>query len=613
MFKSMTIPKKLGFSFLAIIATAAVVMAIFFAAIMMIRSTTESSNLSQSILAKELLLETSILRQNSQLRGYLVTGDESYLKSYHEGREDYDTTSAELETLLSDPERIQLLKQSRKETIAWRQKWGDRLIKVVKTAGREQAAEEIRHAGKAVLVSAAVLPLRDLRAAEEQGIQRNSDQQNAAIATALIVLAGGTVLLIGLAVTFARLLSRSIALPITAMTRTMAELAAGHNELTVPETDRPDELGDMARALLVFRDAAVAKATADADQAHVVSELGKALEALASGDMTYTIDRPFSGEYDRLRSTFNQAIQDLEASLSQVSNSAQSVHMGSSEIRAASEDLSNRTVRQAASIEETAASTSQVTSMVTGTAKDTGEVRSTVGIVHKEATEGGAVVRKAVSAMDAIEKSSNEISQIINVIDGIAFQTNLLALNAGVEAARAGEAGKGFAVVANEVRALAQRSAEAAKDIKSLINTSSEQVGEGVSLVGEAGQMLDSIVGKIGEITLLVGNITEATEAQAANLHQVNASISEMDKMTQQNAAMVEETTACARSLAGEADQLAALVTRFRLRTSNVSAASERHAPRIAAGGPTFQSTKRASSPVVYGNTALMIEEYEDD
>jgi methyl-accepting chemotaxis protein len=613
MFKSMTIPKKLGYSFLAINGCAAIVMAVFFANIMMIRTSTQNNNLSQAILANELLLETSILRQNSQMRGFLVTGDESYLKSYHEGRDDYDKTSVELEAQLQgDPERIELLKQSRDETVKWRQNWGDRLIDVVKAGNREAATIEVREAGKAVLVSDAVNPLRDLREAEEAIIESNSARQGTAIVTALVALGIGTVLLIGLAVTLARMLSRNIALPLSSMTRTMANLAAGRNDVSVPDVERTDELGDMARAVLIFRDAATAKARADAEQAHVVEALGKGLEALAAGNMTYAIEQPFSGDYDRLRQTYNQTVEGLEQSLRHVSNSAQSVHTGSNEIRAASEDLARRTEQQAASIEETASSTKEVTEMVTQTARGTGEVRGVIGTVHKEATEGGEIVRRAVSAMDAIEKSSSEIGQIINVIDGIAFQTNLLALNAGVEAARAGEAGKGFAVVANEVRALAQRSADAAKDIKALITTSSVQVGQGVALVGETGQMLERIVAKIGEVTILVGDMATATQAQSSNLQEVNASINDMDKMTQQNAAMVEQATACARNLANEADRLASMVTRFQLRMEQggrapapaYAAPAPSHAAPVRTPAPARMPARSAPPPVV-GNTAL--------
>jgi methyl-accepting chemotaxis protein len=206
----------------------------------------------------------------------------------------------------------------------------------------------------------------------------------------------------------------------------------------------------------------------------------------------------------------------------------------------------------------------QVTTIVRDTATGAGKVQAAIAEAHREATEGGETVRRAIGAMTEIEQGAREITQIINVIDGIAFQTNLLALNAGVEAARAGDAGKGFAVVANEVRALAQRSADAARDIKALITGSTEQVEGGVRLVNETGELLGKIVGSIGEINASVTAIAQATEAQSVNLQQVNAAIGEMDRMTQQNAAMVEQSTAAARSLAEEAQDLAKQVGQFR-------------------------------------------------
>ncbi|SDD78673.1 methyl-accepting chemotaxis protein [Sphingomonas sp. YR710] len=601
----MSIPRKLGLSFFVICASAAVMMVVFFVNIAMISTSTNRNNLSQSIYAKALALDTAILRQNSQFRGYLVTADDSYLKSYYEGRDDYDRTSAELEALLTDPARRDLVLESRKETLAWRKNWGDRLVEWVRAGRRDEAQEAVRSAGKAALVSAAVLPLRNIRDVETQLIEKNSARQETAIIIAMITLIIGGIALIGIAVKLAMMLSQMIARPITNLTNAMAELAAGENNVVVPDTDRADELGNMARAVLVFRDAAIAKRKADAVQEHVVHALGAGLEAIAGGDMTYQIAQPFHGDYDGLRLTFNSTVEGLERSLSQVSGSAQSVHAGSTAIRAASEDLSRRTEQQAESLAETTAAMDKVTGMVGDTARAAAEVHGSINAAHKDATEGGQVVAKAVSAMDAIEKSSQEIGQIINVIDGISFQTNLLALNAGVEAARAGDAGKGFAVVANEVRALAQRSATAARDIKTLITTASGQVVHGVSLVGETGKMLDRIVTKIADVNVLINDIANSTNTQAANLKQVNGAVVDMDKLTQQNAAMVEESTAAARRLADEADELAALVSRFQLGTTAPTArtkpaASPRPIPRPAAAAARHRAA---------GNLAVKIDE----
>lgn len=380
----------------------------------------------------------------------------------------------------------------------------------------------------------------------------------------------------------------------------MEALAAGDTQSPIFYTEHQDCVGRMTKAMSVFRDNLANEAN-HSGQEHVVRELGRGLEQLASGNLTCKIETAFGGQYEALRMSFNQAVAGLDQSLCQVAGSAQSVHAGSTEIRIASEDLSRRTEQQAASLEETAAATGQVTSMVAESARNANEISGSIKTAHKDASEGGEVVRQAVTAMDAIEKSSQEIGNIINVIDGIAFQTNLLALNAGVEAARAGEAGKGFAVVANEVRALAQRSADAAKDIKALINTSSEQVRQGVGLVGETGKMLERILGKISEINGLIGEMATNAELEAGNIQQVNSSIGDMDKMTQQNAAMVEETTAAARNLSGEADRLASLLTRFQLSARQIRQSAAPTPVASRASAPRF-----ARRPVT-GNLAVQV------
>jgi methyl-accepting chemotaxis protein len=366
--------------------------------------------------------------------------------------------------------------------------------------------------------------------------------------------------------------------PLDRTASAVRRMADGDLDVDLPAGTRRDEIGTMIDAVAVFRTAGCAKAEADAAQKVVVSELASALRALGSGDLTYRVKTAFPAGYEELRANYNETVGGLQDLLANVAGSAASVSTGSSEIKAASDDLAVRTEQQAASLEETAAAMRQVTQLVNDTAKGASGLKATITATHREASEGGAIVERAVTAMDGISRSSSEIAEITSVIDGIAFQTNLLALNAGVEAARAGEAGKGFAVVANEVRALAQRSADAAKDIKSRIDNSATQVASGVSLVTEAGAALQRIVGKVGEISGAVGTIAQATETQANNLGQVNAAVADMDKMTQQNASMVEQSTAAARSLSGEAQQLSQLVSRFRLD----AAAGHAPAPRPA-------------------------------
>jgi methyl-accepting chemotaxis protein len=404
--------------------------------------------------------------------------------------------------------------------------------------------------------------------------------------------------------------SRLICTPYVNTVLRMEALAAGDTTTRIQYVDYADCVGRMTKAMAVFRDNIEKVVAAGRTTDTVVHELASGLDALAEGNLTYTIDKPFEGDYDRLRVTFNRTVEGLEESLNKVATSASSVNTGSTEIRSASEDLARRTEQQAAALEETSAAMGQVTNMVAATARSAVEVRDVVVNAHKDATEGSTVVKQAVDAMDAIEKSSQEINQIINVIDGISFQTNLLALNAGVEAARAGDAGKGFAVVANEVRALAQRSADAARDIKVLITSSTGQVSQGVNLVSETGRMLERIAGRIDQINELMSNITTGTETQASNLQQVNSAVNDMDRMTQQNAAMVEQSTAASRSLAGESEELTSLVTRFRLRTSTPG----RKATSISKSHSANARPIPASGPQSRGNLAVKIEadQWED-
>lgn len=299
----------------------------------------------------------------------------------------------------------------------------------------------------------------------------------------------------------------------------------------------------------------------------IITGLGAALSKLAAQDLSVRVDR-LPAEFEPVRTDFNHAITSLESVLASVLESISIITSGSQEIRTASTDLARRTEQQAASLEETNAAMNQVNSIVQETASLSAEAKTAVATTHKVAGEGGEIVERAVAAMGRIERSSSEISQIISVIDGIAFQTNLLALNAGVEAARAGDAGKGFAVVANEVRELALRSAQAAREIKDLITASSTEVSAGVALVADTGKSLGKIREHVGALRDALDQIAYSTENQAANLSQINGAISGMDQMTQQNAAMVEQCNAASRSLADQAEQLDRLTGNFRLTSS---------------------------------------------
>jgi methyl-accepting chemotaxis protein len=381
-----------------------------------------------------------------------------------------------------------------------------------------------------------------------------------------------------------------IATPVKALHGVMDRLSGNDLQAKVTGTERKDEIGGMARAVQVFKDAGIEKLRLEAEAqeqraqseegrqrreaeseaaakqlAFVIESVGTGLEKLSSGDLLFRLNTTFDTAYEKLRGDFNAAMEKLQATMKSIAGNTQGVRSGAGEITQASDDLSRRTEQQAASLEETAAALDEITATVRKTAENATEARNTVATAKTDAERSGHVVREAVEAMGGIETSSKQIGNIIGVIDEIAFQTNLLALNAGVEAARAGDAGRGFAVVATEVRALAQRSADAAKEIKTLISASGQQVDTGVRLVGETGKALTRIVEQVARLNGLVADIAASAQEQATGLNQVNTAVNQMDQVTQQNAAMVQQATAASHSLAGEAAELARLVGQFQI------------------------------------------------
>ncbi|OWV69077.1 chemotaxis protein [Rhizobium sp. R339] len=426
---------------------------------------------------------------------------------------------------------------------------------------------------------------------------------------------------IGLGVAVAQI---GIAGPMAELRQRMTRLAEGDTDSDISGLDRHDEVGQMAKAVSVFRDNAIeraeieARAAADrslsdgerrereAQKAREASELERAVTALgdglrrlAAGDLASHINEPFVAHLDALREDFNNSVEKLNETMHTVGANARAIGAGANEIRSSADELSRRTEQQSASVEETAAALEEITTTVRDAAKRAEEASQLVARTRLGAEKSGAIVRKAVSAMQQIEQSSAEIGNIIGVIDDIAFQTNLLALNAGVEAARAGEAGKGFAVVAQEVRELAQRSAKAAKEIKDLITTSGTQVQTGVSLVGETGKALDSIVHEVQEINQHVHAIAEASREQSIGLQEINTAVNTMDQGTQQNAAMVEQSTAASHSLATEAAALNNLLGQFRLTgTGGFAAAAPIASVRPPAPAPRAVARPAAKAPI---------------
>ena len=506
-------------------------------------------------------------------------------------QEEYGTRQAHWgQSTLPDPIKAQL----RKVDAPARQFFAEvdsRFLPSLKRGDMAAASASIDNLGRAYAAHRREIDTLVEQTAAYQAETREAGSAQASFAYWSMALAG---LILALVLAGAnRLLSRYAITPLKSVADAMRRMAGGDLDAKA-EVERPvEEIGDMIAAIEVFRDASKERLASEQKQAFIVRELTGGLDALAAKQLTHRIDASFPAEYEALRTSFNQTMAELCGVLSHTVASAGHVLNGAAEIRSASNDLAQRTEQQAANLEESAAAMREVTELVHQTARNATDVGRDISEAHSSAADGGKVVARAVTAMDSIQKSASQITSIIDVIDGIAFQTNLLALNAGVEAARAGEAGKGFAVVANEVRALAQRSADAAHDIKQLITSSHQSVAEGVALVDETGSVLLQIGERVAAINARIAEIAASAQGQAIRLQQVNVAVGDMDKMTQQNAAMVEESNAAARSLADEANELATLVEAF-------ETGQRRAAAPVVAKPPAA-----ARMPMMAGNLAL--------
>lgn len=403
---------------------------------------------------------------------------------------------------------------------------------------------------------------------------------------------------VSVATTAANMLSsysvtRSISKPIERLRAALRDVAQGDFGIRIGTITRDDDIGAIARDIDTVSDrvklALDEQSALRQDGEHVISILGEGLRNLAAGNLSQSIEEVFSGTYEPLRQDFNDTVEKLSLMITQLVEASESIRARSSEISRASEDLSARTETQAATLEETAAALEEMTASVNTAASNAKEVEAVVLRARNDVETSGRVVQGAVNAMNEIESSSSQISQIIGVIDDIAFQTNLLALNAGVEAARAGDAGRGFAVVASEVRALAQRSSLAAKEIKVLISASSQHVHSGVQQVDGAGKALSEVVTQVAQISKLVSNMATGSYEQAQGLNEINIGVAQLDQVTQHNAAMVEESGAATQALTQEAVGMSKLVGQFTLRNDRSRPAQQiMRRPTIESFGEPF-------------------------
>jgi len=478
--------------------------------------------------------------------------------------------------------------------------------------------------------NAALLTITNTAAAAADGMVANAAASQSDAFVSFIAYGLTFLVAVALSITGICVIIYRVTKPVGVLTHSMTELAQGNLSVSIGGVERRDEIGAMARSVQIFQQAALRNKAleAEAAEARITSEnervevqrraeaeaeerllqatgsLATGLRHLASGNLRCEIETPLAAQFEALRHDFNSSVSQLRAAMSQVGQAASLVNSGSYEISQASDNLSKRTEQQAASLEETAAALEEVTANVQSTSKRAGDARDLVRGARSRAENSSQVVGNAVSAMGRIEHSSKQISQIISVIDEIAFQTNLLALNAGVEAARAGEAGKGFAVVAQEVRELAQRSANAAKEIKALIGNSEVAVSEGVKLVNDTGEGLSAIADLVLQINQHMDAIATAAQEQSMGLSEINSAVNHMDQATQQNAAMVEEMNAAGAGLAEESKRLGELLSAFRTGEAERMEPQARPVARPASAPTTGRLAARAA-PATQGNAAL--------
>jgi len=587
-----SIPRKLTLAFAVTLASFAVSGAVIFNAM---QDNARISTQATGIHAQEfesMVAVAAHLDMAQTARGYLLTGVERHKKLFEAAAVTFNEHIGDaigLAEKSGGTETVAPLRGMQNASRQWKAEIGDQIISLTTDPKTRDKALEIAMSARSSELQQKFREAQGaaLKALHDAAQRMDQAEAHSLSATFYALMFGGfTALVLGLG--SAMLLSRNLSKPLALLTSQVNQLATGDTNVAFAGLDRRDGIGEIAGACdtLKFRllereqnelaastrrnEAEHARSTIAAERAGEAQQLQmciatftQALDGLARGDLISEIDTRMQGPADDLRRVFNAAVQELRNTIAAVVQSAHGVEAGSHEITVASDDLSRRTEQQAASLEQTAASLEQITASVRQTAAGAENARESVVAATTTAEQGGAVVTQAIDAMGAIEKSSGQIGQIIGVIDEIAFQTNLLALNAGVEAARAGDAGRGFAVVASEVRALAQRSAEAAKEIKGLISASASHVSQGVKLVHETGMALEKIVTEVAEIRGAVTAIAAGATEQATGLQEINNAVSHMDQITQQNAAMVEESAASSHALAQEAGKLNAYVARF--------------------------------------------------
>ena len=617
---NISIGKKLAASFAILVVLLVGLGIVVVLGLNQMRTADDWNTHTYAVLDQADTMMSSMVNQETGVRGYLVSADTKFLEPYNAGKTAFADAFGKLKQLTSDNPA----QQDRLAKIqAFADTWGTKVAQVeIGLMGNPATVEQARSLEASGAGKASMDGLRgvytELRGAESGLLAVRSatkDGWSSFVSTAMMA---GSAAAIVLAILLGWGLSRLIASPIVQLKGTMASLVAGDNTVTVPSIVRKDEIGQMARAVQSFKEAAIEKlrlsgeaeesrqsaermrtageqerarneaenARLAAQQSEAITALGDGLAKLSEGNLTVSIETAFAGDLDKLRHAFNDAVGKFADIVTQLRLTSVTLKTATGEILSGANDLAERTTKQAAAVEQTSAAVEQLTNTVGENAHRASSANVKARDVAQTADKTGTVMAAANEAMERISASSSKISNIIGLIDDIAFQTNLLALNASVEAARAGDAGKGFAVVAVEVRRLAQSAADASSEVKVLIEQSSTEVAGGSKLVADAAAKLEEMLHGIRESSQLIEGITQASQSQAATIGEVATAVRQIDEMTQHNAALVEEINAAIEQTENQAGELDRIVDVFIVESQERTARSS----QPAAPAPKAQS-----------------------
>ncbi len=519
----------------------------------------------------------AMVDQETGLRGYLLAGDEQFLEPFDAGKAAFDEATEIVANVTTDNPRAQeLITQIKNEGLLWRAQHADAAIALMQDPATVERARnlEISGAGKAQMDAIRAL-VADFIAMETELLESRSQQLDASLDNGVLKAVVATIFAVVLSGLAVFMLVRTVDLPLRGVSQVISSWAKGELQVDVAHTNRTDEIGAVAQgvsslrsSLIKAQELSLEVQEREAEQATIVESLSRALSDLSDGDLTRRINSDFAGDFSVLKQNYNASTEKLHSIIKDVLETSAAISRGCDGLNEGASNLANRTEQQAMALAETTSTLGQIKEAVETTADSVNAANTMVSASRELAGNGEQIVEKTVSAMGEIEKGSAQISQIIGAIDDIAFQTNLLALNAGVEAARAGDAGRGFAVVASEVRALAQRASEAAKDIKTLIETSQRQVATGAQLTTQASDALKKISEQVIQVSEKVSEIDAAAQQQAQSISEISTAMSDLDDLTQQNAAMVEETTASAMELKSDVSTLRSGASLFKVERS---------------------------------------------